>query len=269
MTEKQPQTFETSDFYAKEFEKDPNRVFIEINSQEQEKSYSCGPAIIKNIFDTVGIETTQPEIINEARKYIHEYRLESDDPKDHKKSMAALGTPPEVMEKLLENHGVAIEVKQSVAEINDVTLKEAEEFLNKKLEEGKVIITAIQTIPKYKHERDINEDGHYVTVCGRVTINDKKYFITVDPMFHYYQRISNEGGLPEWHKGEPFTEKAYDTNSTREIEYSEDELNSFNIDPKRYGLRLVQVENFMRNWKDVEGLGEESNLYGIAVEVNN
>ncbi len=273
------ENFPISNYYEEQFKKDSSAVLHEVHSEEQESSYSCGPAVLTDVLKTLGKSIDQLEIMNEVRKEIRAIR-----PPESKQSLSDLGTPPEVLQKILSNHGVNFEIKESDQEINQENSILSEQYLDQKLNEGYIVITAVQTIPtlrplkeeeSYKDLRNISEDGHYLIVCGVVTIDGKKSYITVDPMFHYYQRASNEGWVYGMHKGDNVDENTpktapeteYESVETRTIPYTEEELKKFDIDPSMYGLRLISAGNFMRNWKDVSGFGKPFNHYGIAVKV--
>lgn len=125
--------------------------------------------------------------------------------------------PPEILQYLLETHGVDFEIKESVGEITDESCKEARAYLDEKLKEGCVVICPVQTIPDYGKDRDIDADGHYLIVCGKTAINGHDYYTVIDPMFHYYQRLSNENSLYGVHMGEAAPEGTRKT--APEIEY--------------------------------------------------
>ncbi|GIW69888.1 MAG: hypothetical protein KatS3mg101_0635 [Patescibacteria group bacterium] len=262
--------FAVSSYYENEFEKDPEAVFIDVHSEEQEVTYGCGPAVLTDILKTLNYSVTQNEILEEARKGV-----EIIPGKDPALTIEKIGTPTQVMKDILERHGVSIDVKESVSEINEETKEEAEKYLDKTLESGKVIICPVQTIPDYGYQRNINEDGHYVIVCGKVTISGRKYYITVDPMFHRYQRASNEGSVYSFHMGDSLREgmpkstpyRRTDTVDTRNLRYTDEELKSFVIDPSKYGLRFVVASHFIEYWKDVSGFGDFYNFYGITVKI--
>ncbi|MBI2414530.1 C39 family peptidase [candidate division WWE3 bacterium] len=262
--------FETSNHFINSLEKDSNSIFIEVHSEEQEKSYSCGPAVLCDVLKTLGKDVNQIKIINEVIDDIKSIR-----PKEERRSLAGLVTPPEVIEGILTKYNVETYIKDSVENPTEQTNRKSEAFLDEMLENGYVVICPVQTIPNYGHERDVNEDGHYLIVCGKVMINGKKHFIVVDPMFHYYQRLSNENSVYGMHMGKDINEETpkteaelmYDSVETRDIDYTPEQLAEFGINPKGYGIRFVNASNFMRNWKDVSGFGKPFNQYGIAVKI--
>lgn len=228
--------FETSKYYDNVFERDSDAVFIKVHSEEQELESSCGPAVITDVLKTLGKNVTQLEIIEDV-----DNELKKMQKKKVPDTVEELGTPPSVMLEILSTHNVEFEVKPSDETVTKESTARSELFLDTKLKEGKVVITPIQTIPNYKEKRNLDNDGHYIIVCGSVELKGAKYYITVDPLFHYYQRLSNENSLYGVHyadekpnaikKVEPETE--YDTVETRDAEYTQEQLDSFSIDPKR------------------------------------
>lgn len=262
--------FRNTESYEQKFEKDPGATLIELHSEEQEDDFSCGPTIITDILKTLGEDVDQKSIIEEAHSRIMqlpEYK--------ERMTIAELGTPPNVIEAILHDHNVQYEVKPSVKEKTPEADAQALMFLDQKLQQGKVIICPIQSIPEYQEKRDITENGHYVLVCGKVKMNGRTFYITVDPTFHYYQRLSNEESVYTMHKegraapGTPKTKDVYEPDSveTRDFPYAGEQLATFGIDPKKYGYRFMEDTHFIRSWKDISEFGEEYNLYGIAIEI--
>jgi hypothetical protein len=262
--------FHNTVYYTSEFEKDPRSKLIEIHSEEQAEDYSCSPAVITDILKTLGHQVTQQDIIEEVRAEIAQTY-----PGDANMTIEKMGTPPKIMQKVLAAHGVEFEVKESVVDLSDAVKRQSLEFLNEKLDAGCVIICPIQTIPYYNEQRNIQNDGHYVIVCGKTQINGVDNFVVVDPMFHYYQRLSNERGIHRARMGDSTTintikmepEVLYDTVETRDIEYAPAQLEGFDIDPKKYGLRVINADLFIKNWRDVSAEGEKFNQYGIAIKI--
>ena len=270
--------FPTSEHYSNEFAKDKEAVFINIKSEEQTEDGNCGPAVVTDVLKTLGKEVIQQSLTREAEARLAEL---------NKPGIAEIGTPPEILQYLLETHGADFVIKDSVDEITEESREQAKAYLDEKLKEGCVVICSVQTIPNYKEERDIEADGHYVIVCGKTMINGKSNYIVVDPMFHYYQRLSNENSLYTVHMGEDAPEGTSKTEleieynipdandpeaevpntETRDVVYTEEQLESFGIYPKMYGVRFVSADRFVENWKDVSSFGEEYNQYGIAVKI--
>lgn len=262
--------YETTRIYESAFDKDPKSLLVEMHSEEQKEPASCGAAVITDVLKTLGHDVTQKEIINEVRKGLRQMRPEGSD-----LSVAYLGTPPELMEGILANHEIHYTVKKHSPVFDGETQEEGGKFLDEMLASGHVIICPIQTIPNHGEARNINNDGHYVIVCGSVEKDGKKFYVTIDPMFHYYQRLSNEGSLYSVHMGDMAPEGLRKTSTqdprsfteTRDKTYTDQQLSEFPIDPKQYGYRLIERGHFLQNWRDISGFGQQFNLYGVAVEM--
>jgi len=299
--------FPLSTSYVAKVEKDPGLIYIDIGvSEEQETASTCGPAVLTDVLKTLGHEVSQRGIMTEVDDELQEMWH------DPQRTLDKMGTPQIILEKVLTNHKVPFEVHPPVEEVTPESLASSEQWLDERLKDGNIVIVSVQSFPNRGQKRNVEEDGHYLIVCGVATIDGVKKYITVDPMLHYYQRASNEGWLRTMHnegdinesttklgkeieyvrketgevvaetidqveEGEDDSEE--DTGGdeetrdviveTRDIEYSEEDLAKFGINPKLYGLRLMNATNLMHNWYDVSDMkeGEIYHHYAIAIKV--
>lgn len=81
--------------------------------------------------------------------------------------------------------------------------------------------------------KDVDYNGHYVLVVGKMHRGETPYYITVDPMYKWYQEESPT------------------------------------IDPKYTGIRFIPEKLFIKSWHDKSGRGEPYNQYAISVKVPN
>lgn len=81
---------------------------------------------------------------------------------------------------------------------------------------------------------DVDWNGHYVLVVGMLESAGREFYVTVDPMYKWWQDDIKE------------------------------------IDPQYSGIRFIEKDVFMRKWHDRSGTDKQSyNQYGIAIPTNN